>query len=190
MSFFQRNLEHTQDVWPHLPVCELHTVVATLNIDPLIVKLGQNELNIGLIPCHSFWKDVTDDLNIKACWHFSYCWYFVLSGFQNGRTADLHWEFTRVSEERAGVLFLQVRGTQVETIFNSTIWKVKLFKSQERVWSTWICLFVIQRKPLEGFVLNVPDGQRSVCPYLDNSQHGGHQSPHHWHGPHLRCLEM
>lgn len=35
--------------------------------------------------------------------------FFILSGLQNWRTADLLWESTRVSEERAGVLFLQVR---------------------------------------------------------------------------------
>lgn len=43
------------------------------------------------------------------CSVFFFFVFFILSGLQNWRTADLLWESTRVSEERAGVLFLQVR---------------------------------------------------------------------------------
>lgn len=39
------------------------------------------------------------------------------SGFKNGRTANLFWEFARVSEERTGVLFLQVRSQHLKQIF-------------------------------------------------------------------------
>lgn len=39
------------------------------------------------------------------------------SGFKNGRTANLFWEFARVSEERTGVLFLQVRSQHLKQFF-------------------------------------------------------------------------
>lgn len=48
----------------------------------------------------------------------------------------------------------------------------------------------VQREPLQGSVPNVPDGQRPVCPNLDDSQHGGHQGAHHRHGPHPGRVEM
>lgn len=47
------------------------------------------------------------------------------SGFKNGRTANLFWEFARVSEERTGVLFLQVRSQHLKQFFlMCKIWKI------------------------------------------------------------------
>lgn len=64
--------------------------------------------------------------------------FLVLSGFQNWRTADLLWESTRVSEERAGVLFLEVRAKHPNRLEPGK----------------WTCYFRSQKKPnLHEFVV-------------------------------------